>query len=208
MSRSARCVGFSFVMSIAGAPFELAAQGQTLGLLAGMNSSQVRGDEGSSEHRTGFVGGLYGAYGIGGRLSFRPEMLISDKGGKRSSANDVALELRYLQVPLLLQVDLGGTGQVRPRLMAGPSVALRIGCKVSANLVGGTDVTVKCDDAPGGDPVKVSEASAIIGAALDFDRWGFGVRYDHGLTDISDVSARAPAKLRTITAYASVRMGQ
>jgi hypothetical protein len=190
-------------------PSELAAQRRTTGgLVLGLNSSQVVEEEASSNRRTSWVGGVYVDLPLAGVFSFRPELLLTNKGGKGGNGVlDFEVRLAYLQLPLLLNVDLTSSGPIHPHFFAGPTFSLRVGCDIATDLIGGGgDVTIGCGDAEGGDPIKKTEMSGVIGGGVKFDTWGVGVRYDHGLSKINDFEDGPDinAKLRTITFYGTL----
>jgi hypothetical protein len=119
---------------------------------------------------------------------------------------------------VLLKVDFGTTGPVRPYFEVGPALALRLACEFEGDFGAGS-ASADCDDLDAleleEDPVKKTDVSAIIGAGLGFGRWGLGVRYDHGLTDLNAAGDVVPGtsldngaiKSRTITLYGSVQVG-
>ena len=184
-----------------------------LGLLAGVNLATFGGDDAEgADTRTGFVGGGYLSLGLTPVLSFRPELLYSMKGAKQSFSEDgitASAEARfdYVEVPLLLAVDLPVTGNIRPQLYAGPALAFRVNCEV-AGSGGGITISGDCDDfvEPGEEGPRSFDAGAMLGGALKFDLRGgsaftVGVRYTLGLTEIAEGADTKNRVLGIVASY-------
>jgi hypothetical protein len=207
------------VTAAAAAPRAAVAQRASVGLLGGLNSAQLVSDDETSDRRNSWMFGAYAEVGLGGLFSLRPELLIAEKGGQESLGPiDLTAKLRWLQVPVLLRLDIATSGPVNPYFELGPAVSFRIGCELEGEF-GGQSASADCDDLEAleieADPVKKTDVSAIIGAGLRFGRWGLGVRYDHGLADLNDSGNAVPGSQlddgditsRTVTLYGSVRLG-
>jgi hypothetical protein len=196
-----------------------AAAGPRLGILAGANLATIGGDEvEGADRRVGFVGGIYARLPLGttGALSLRPELLYSQKGAKGAFGDDediggsASLRLTYVDVPILLQLDVApsGASSVRPHLYAGPAFGLRTGCTLSGSA-GGISVSVDCEQAAEGEDVEFKrfELSGIVGAGLGFGVAGravtVGARYQHGFSDIVDGSG---IRNRVLALYGSIEL--
>jgi hypothetical protein len=173
------CLGLALL-----APSMLRAQRATFGVLGGVNSSKAYierdGEDLNTDRRTGWMAGGYAEFGVGKRVSIRPELLVTEQGGETSGGGESSsLALRYVQIPVLARVDIGESGSIRPFLMAGPALSLRIGCELKFS---GTILTETVDwdtlqnDSP--DPFTKTAVSGVIGGGIDFGRWALGVRYD------------------------------
>ncbi|GAB1343557.1 porin family protein [Gemmatimonas sp.] len=197
----------------------------SVGVLAGANLSSVNvADAGlavgedllRNQRRGGAQAALYATVPVAGRLSLQPELHYVQKGGRGSLAlpidpeqlalyaDDevrVGLRLSYLEMPVLARVDMGGAGRWRPFVLAGPSFALRVGCRVSANI-GPFGVSGACDDnsllpdeplptepTDAGDPVRTTDIGAVGGigveGALAGRVFSVQVRYTQGLRSIA-----------------------
>lgn len=197
-------------------PSVLRAQRTSFGLLGGVNSSkayvELNGEDVDTDRRTGWTAGGYAEFGIGKRVSIRPELLVTEQGGEQSGGGETfRANLRYVQIPVLVRVDLGGSESMRPFLMAGPALSLRIGCEVEVSgsiLTETADCDALQNDEP--DPFTKSAVSGVVGGGVDFGRWALGARYDHGFSNLASKAVREDgdsAKLRTISLLASVRLG-
>ena len=187
---------------VAGAP---ALRAQTaaprplvFGVLAGLNSStvDVEDEDDAADRRTGFGGGAYLTFGLTPLFGLRTELLYSMKGATAPGEDgdpEVTVKLDYLEVPFLLQLEPATSSGLRPRFYAGPAVAARVRCRLSAELAGG-EVSTECQE-PDGDRenlFKTVDFSGVVGGELAFGVGGralaVGVRYTHGFADVSDVA--------------------
>lgn len=104
-----------------------------------------------------------------------------------------AVRLPFVEVPLLLRLGPTSTAsRVRPALLVGGSVGVRVGCSVTGEL-SGTSRTLTCDEAFFGSQADVQrfDAGLSIGGELGIpykDRLLIApmVRYTRGLIDIAD----------------------
>jgi hypothetical protein len=210
---------------LAAQPAATTAAVPTFGVLAGVGSATLGGDDVESPgRRTGFAGGVAVTrpFGAGG-LALRPELLYVQKGARQREAFggdfvDARLDLTYLELPVLLQYTVPTVGRVRPQLYAGPAAALRVGCRVRlrARFEGETlDAAAACEDAgslggdeeglEGGGDVRRFDVGAVVGGALTFPLGSrsaaVGVRYTHGL---ATVASGADARNRAVLVYGAV----
>jgi hypothetical protein len=125
------------------APAPLAAQRQELTVFAGGNFSSVSGGSvDNSKARAGFQVGLSLRLPRSAMLSFQPELLVvqrhffAARAASTLPARDVgprsdAPDLLYGQLPLLMRIQKGYSTErsVRPFLVLGPYVGVRLSCK-------------------------------------------------------------------------------
>jgi hypothetical protein len=102
------------------------------GILAGMNGSQINGDQMAGFDKGGFMGGIYVDFPFSEKWSGGFEMLFTMKGSRRSISTDSLgnvsrgpglwdnLELGYVEVPFLARYHFSS----RVEAYAGPSAAL------------------------------------------------------------------------------------
>ncbi|MES2522700.1 MAG: porin family protein [Gemmatimonadota bacterium] len=139
----------------------------------------------TTSNRIGLQLGGFLQIPISGMWSFQPELHFIQKGGKTNVSisgdefgdpftADLDLSLAYLEVPALLRLDLGSR-RLRPFFVAGPSVALRVGCDVGVSVDGLGSVSTACDEgepftgedgATVDDPIKKFDVGGIIGAGV------------------------------------------
>ena len=194
----------------------LPVQGQ-LEFSAGMNLSDLTGSLGGSEldnlaNRAGKVFGVdlvipMGGLGLnlGVDWSQKGQDLLTDPGGAQELL--VLLDLQYLELPLHLRVPVVSSGPVSLNLVIGPTLGIRIGCELAADLEAAQD----CADLANGPDLKDTDIGATAGLGLSFALGGiiyagFDVRVTTGMTSISNVSANS-LRNRTFTAQTHIGFG-
>lgn len=191
-------------------PSRASAQGGQIGLIGGATFSTLRGldDFDAFESRTGLVGGGYLVLPLAGPLQLQLEGLVSSRGAEPRNASDDALKLSYVEVPVMLRLNLGGSSAINPHLYAGPYLGLRINCTIGDD----TD----CDDAPGVSTKSV-DVGGVAGGGLAFDVGGLvltgGARYAFGVSTLAEFQGadlRESAKHGGWAIYAGlgVRLGR
>lgn len=168
------------------------------GDLAGELGTQI-----TSKSRAGAQAAFYARLPLKGALSLQPELHYIQKGGMLevtstelgNESAELGVKFGYLEVPVLLRLDLG-SGNWRPFLTAGPTVALRTSCKVSIGF-SGTNLNTDCDsgdlddegEGSAEDPFTKTDVGASAGAGLAGSLMGRSVfvqlRYNQGLRTIA-----------------------
>lgn len=169
----------------------VSAQNLSFGPMAGLSVSNLSGKE-DTRSKTGLVAGGFFNYSSKKWFGVGVQVLYNQLGAKLSASND-AINLNYLQVPVLLTYYLSGdnsVGSFRPKLFAGPHVNFLLNAKNNA----GNDLNSK-------GVYKNSDFGVTLGGGFNYalaDRiWlNFDVRYGIGLTDAKqapdvDVANRA-----------------
>lgn len=203
-----------------------------VGLRAGPNRSLLVGG-GETDSRVTSQMGLFVEAPVAGALSIRPEVVLSRKsfeyyeGGShcpadwlcaaRSSQITVALgevvrpAFTWLELPVLAAVrlpEVPGVG-LRPQLLAGPFVALRLGgvhCDrfgytsvpdlASISVDGMTRSSCDGDYQPdGGHVARNGDAGFVLGGVLRHGAVGIGVRWTRSLVAALEASTIAPTAL-------------
>lgn len=175
----------------------------SLGLKAGTNLSQLRGNDlalnsgtafqfsDNSNRSWGFVGGLFMRFGR--TFYFQPEFLVSQKRGEFNLYEDgvtneegkVDVRFSNLDVPLLFGFKIGNT----LRINAGPLVTFRLGEEGRLTNAGGQTPTT--------DPVLLSDNAVFgyqMGLGLDLGRLNLDVRYEGNLTEAFRIETGTAAK--------------
>ncbi|HEX6588245.1 MAG TPA: porin family protein [Longimicrobiales bacterium] len=170
-------------------PSDAAAQRpMRVGIIGGYNMASVWGDDAEgADSRSGFdVGGLV-QIPMGDMITVQPEVHYTQKG---YSFEDTEVALTYVQVPVLFKAGLPLAEGFDFDFQFGPSLGFNVGCSVSVD--DGDDAD--CPD----DTVKGFDYGIIAGGSF---AWAAGagdvlvdVRYDLGLTAISDVEDAADVK--------------
>ena len=172
------------------------------GIKGGVSSATLSGDgvDGAGS-LTGFVGGAFVRFPLGGMVSLQPELLYARRGASDTEIEeaDASLKLSYLELPVLLHVGIPTGTAFRPHLFAGPYFAYRTGGTIEASAEGVT-VEIDCDDDDF--DLEKTDIGLQFGAGFDYDFGGFALvvdgRYGLGLTSLSDAED-ADAKNRAFS---------
>ncbi|UCB52659.1 MAG: PorT family protein [Candidatus Zixiibacteriota bacterium] len=162
-----------------------------IGLKAGLNIADYRGDLPYTDSKMGFCGGPFITCSINEMLAVQTEFLFSMKGAKlgervradeygniieTSSIRDV---INYLEIPVLGKLSVLPQGRVRPNLFAGPFFALKLTGK---HKLGSQETDLE--------NLKDTDYGLVFGGGVDFEL-GQGeltadARYNLGLAKIFD----------------------
>jgi hypothetical protein len=194
--------------TLAGARIE--AQSARVGVYLGSSIATIADDadpivEGlvgsvSRNRRVGLQGGLWLNRPLSGAFSLQPELHFTHKGlgvsgrigepGEPPLDVEAAVNLSYLELPLLLRADVGqADGSVRPFVVAGPVLSYQIGCSI-AGSVAGFSQSQDCDEGLDvEDQINKLDVGASVGGGLGVTLSGrdvtAGLRYTHGLRSLS-----------------------
>lgn len=153
------------------------AQETHFGVKAGVNIASAEVEDGDDlNSKVGLhIGGLAHIH-ISQHFALQPELVFSMQGGKAEDNDDVKLKLNYINVPVLAQYMINDGF----RLQTGPQLGFLVGAE---SKVGDVEVDQK-------DNYSTIDFSWTFGAGYLFPS-GFGVdaRYNHGISNISDVNA-------------------
>ena len=160
----------------------------------GISYATIEHDFLDFDHDLGFVLGLAMNYGLTPGLALQPEILYvqmgaadvataTDEMGQVIGTLDVTTNLDYIQIPVLLKVDVPLSGSILPTLLLGPAVAFNI--NADNHLEGmGIDESGDLED------ISSTDVSLILGLGMKLGAGPAGVnlelRYNHGLKNIYD----------------------
>jgi hypothetical protein len=124
-------------------------------------------------------------------------------GGEQGSS--VAVDLDYLEVPVLLRVALPEAAGIVPRFLLGPAVAWRARCRVAIASDGSDALSVPCDD--GGIRTRAVDFGLVGSIGVSIPVSGivsltFDCLYNRGLRSISAVGT--PTKNSVISVLGGV----
>lgn len=170
----------------------LAAQGVSVGVKAGVSSSNVSTDQPGFEDtssRTGIVGGAFLSFGLGSALDVQVEGLYSQEGfGADIGGGSATAKVNYISIPVFLKLNLGADdAQVRPNVFGGGFFAFEASCSLSAEA-GGVSASGDCDD-EGLDERETTNYGILFGAGVgialsDNLNLVFDGRYNLGLANL------------------------
>jgi hypothetical protein len=116
----------------------------TFGLKAGLNVSDLTGDNLPGDHspRLGFIGGGFANVALTPMFSVQPEVLYTQKGVSTDSET-TEINADYIEVPVLAKFTVPATSTgLMIGAYAGPAISFRVKENTSANFV---DVGVDAD---------------------------------------------------------------
>jgi hypothetical protein len=163
-----------------------------LGLKAGINSSKITTDNFSatgytfsdfkSDAKSGYNIGAFAR--IGKKIYLQPELLYClRKGQSTSGSTSQVIKLKTIQIPVLLGLKLIDLKLASVRAFTGPAMSfVTSGSTIESNL-------------PNVDPknYKNNIWDWQLGAGADLLMFTFDVRYEWGLTNVSNVSTNVSA---------------
>jgi hypothetical protein len=184
-----------------------------LGVMAGGSLSNVSGDLVTDAKNTGtfLVGGFLNVNA--GGFAVQPGLVFARKGFKGEPIEGVTPKntFDYLQIPLVVRIGMPVGAKGRFYIGAGPSIGVKVGCRLSGSE-GGISFSTNCDDLStdeGGIELKKTEFSGIGEAGLEFGKLSIGVRADLGLSNVYQATAGSlalPADIKTKTISAVVAL--
>ena len=180
---------FMFVLLVAAMMLVLVsplyAKGVMFGLKGGLSEANLSGDAvTNNSYKPGLVAGAFMSYDITSIFSIQPEGLFVMKGAKFDSAGVTAKDkINYIEIPILLKVNLPVGGNIRPSIYAGPTFNFLVTAKVSD----GEEIDIK-------DQVASTDIGLVAGAALAYQMESASIfvegRYDVGfMTIVKDADA-------------------
>lgn len=158
-----------------------------IGLKAGVNINKVEGQSYKNGFNYNYLLGIFGQFKVSRVIGIQPEINLTQ--GKAEFTNDgtsiyddlfrggsqKTAKFTNLQVPVLLNIGLGGEGRVK--LQVGPQYN---------NILKQTTDSLKSS----GDIFKNAEWSAVGGLWIQIPVVNIGARYVLGLTDINAIDNR------------------
>jgi hypothetical protein len=178
------------------------------GFTAGVNSSTISGSDlgDNVSRRTGFAAGALLVLPVSSNIAIEPELLYSTKGIESHESDlDASLKMNYVQVPVLVRVEIPASGGTKPFVYGGPAIAFKASCNVEVSGQG-TNISSGCDNLESdSEKLKTVDYGLVAGGGLLFDvggrKFSIGARYDHSLGKISDSS---DSKHRVISILATL----
>lgn len=159
----------------------------TLGPKAGLTMSKLKTNvtDFKEEVKTGYQFGAFVRFGK--KIYIQPEVMFATKGGiiiddSLSYSTKATVDLKTLQIPLLVGYTLINMKVVNVRIMTGPAIS----------FVTSKEITVNANnllDEFDGKNIKDAIWSWQLGAGVDVFMFTLDVRYEWGMNNIWDASA-------------------
>lgn len=156
------------------------AQNSRIGIKGGATSYQTTtefgGIESTSDSKIGFTAGLFAEFALSNIISIQPEVLYVQKGGEDNDEDfgDSAMTLSYVDVPLLLKLNVPLEGSVKPYAIGGPYVGYLIDAT--------DDFEGESEDIK--DFFEDLNYGVMFGAGVNIGSFHIDIRYDMGLANI------------------------
>ena len=171
------------------------------GAKAGLNINKIQGQSFKEAYRYNFQAGGFLQFNLSDRFGIQPEVnFVQSSSEFSTTSNDVyddlfgggsqhSAKLNYLEVPLLLNVNVGPSKRVK--LQIGPAYG---------GLLKQTVDSLKYN----GNVYKNGEWSAIGGLWLQLPVINLGARYKLGLTNINGIDDRQTWRNQSIQVFAGI----
>jgi hypothetical protein len=169
----------------------------SFGVAGGVNIANVGGDDAEDwDSRTAFYFGGFLEYPVTPLFSLQPELMYTMKGATTTMMDvDVTAKLHYVEIPLLVRVNIPMEDGIRPFLVAGPGIGFN------------TSATMEADSHEEDiEDVKGTDFGLIFGGGVGIPVGGEGryviyisARYELGLTTVDDSDEEADIKNRVIS---------
>jgi hypothetical protein len=175
-------------------PAAVAAQSPTLLFKAGPTFADlsVEGD-GDLDRRTALTFGGFVRLPLTDVVSLETGVSWVQKGAEgegEEGVENIALELDYVEIPVLARFAIPSSGSVGANLFGGPTFAFEAGCQL--DIEGdGANLTVDCEEFAEGFETSSFDLGIMVGGGLTVavsERFSLllDASYTHGLTDIED----------------------
>ena len=188
------------------APGILEAQ-TSFSLQTGASLATLGGDAENADYRTGLRIGASAILPLSSNLGLQLGGAYAAKGATEEEFGiNGALELGYLEIPLLLTLSPSVEGTISPRFSVGPALSFRISCSAEAGAEG-VQISLDCDSAEFDEEIEKIDLGAVAGAGLDIATSGslsvsLDLLYNLGLVsvfELDDTKNRAFSILAGIT---------
>ena len=167
--------------------------GQTgLSLQAGASLATLGGsDVASADYRIGMRVGASAIFPFSANLDLQFGAAYVAKGATEHELGvDIAVELDYFEIPLLLRLSPSVDGTISPHFTVGPALSFRLKCSASGSAEG-LKISGDCDEFADPDDLKSMDFGAMAGAGIDIATSGslsvsLDLLYNFGLSSISE----------------------
>jgi len=143
----------------------------------------------TSDMRTGFAAGLFVEKPFSDIVSIQFEGLFVQKGGKDEveqadvdvDVEDGDLTLSYVDVPVMLKVNIPLDGNIKPFLYGGGFAGFLIDAEAEADGQSAGDAGIEIKDL-----LEDLNYGAVFGGGVSFGKISIDIRYDLGIANIFD----------------------
>lgn len=163
-----------------------------LGIRAGVNFASFSDSKQEVDsRRIGFMAGAYAVVPISKTsFSIQPEILYTQKGAE---INEVEIHFSYIEIPLLVRVNLASKRQLKPHLYLGPSVSFNLDAE---------------EDPPAQGNIPLAEERAnnvvyglAVGGGTNINRINIGLRYNYDFKEAFDLQDAKHSAISIVLGY-------
>lgn len=177
----------------------ISAQGRetTFGVLGGVTSATFTGDDAEdADSKIGMTFGGFISFGMSAKFAIETGALYSQRGAQTTAEGVTAkINLDYVEVPLLASLRFPGKGKVTPFLSAGPALAFKLGCSLSASSDDASfDTSCSNFTEQAGGQFASTDFGIVGTAGVDMNSWRLAVRYFSGLSEVYDTDPPVNSK--------------
>lgn len=185
----------------------VAAQERQVGAKAGLSVATTTAEWGDGDKsRIAPAAGGFIVFPLAPRAAIQLEALYNSKGailGDDGFGNEEKLLLDYIDVPVLLRIDLPRRGRTGVHLFGGPYAGLRVSAQRELS-VSGTGTAGILEDVS--DAITRFDTGIVAGAGVDIGRrLVVDGRYSWGLSNVNDIEGAVELKHRVLTVMAGIR---
>jgi hypothetical protein len=173
------------------------------GVKGGLNMSNLYTDDADDENVLfGFNAGVYATLPVSDFVAIQPELLFTTRGSKLEYDNalaqgNVKLKLNYIELPLLVRVNLTKNFNIH----AGGYASYLVSAKSTG------DGDFEFEDQYDTDDFNKFDAGLAAGIGVDFSPLSVGLRYNYGLTTIvKDGDDSSDLKNSNLSLYLSYKL--
>jgi hypothetical protein len=134
------------------------------------------------KNRTGWMGGIWFGSSTAGDVGVQAEIMYAKKNVPDALGRDI--DLRYLELPVMLRINVGPSNRVGGYIIAGPAFDVNLRSELN-----GVDV---------GEQYEGLDLGLIGGAGVEITRFLVEARYNWGLRNIAKANL-ATTKIKTRT---------
>ena len=167
----------------------------SIGPYFGLNYTTFYGDDDleGTKSRTDIAVGGQVDFTLASTGFFRTGLIYSRRGAKgEEDGTQIALKLKYLEVPVLFGYRFPTSSGVKPYVMGGGHLAFKVGCSLEGSQ-GGISASIDCDNPDFGADFKSFDVALVGGAGLAVplgtNSLSFDLRYAQGLMKIESESS-------------------
>ena len=200
-TRAGRLVAVTAVVLASLAAAE-SAGAQEVGIRAGISSASISFDPGGSgrslsesRRRTGVVAGASIFVTRGGRGGLQLEALLHQKGVRNLLRIEDAFRLTYLEIPLLLHLDVVNRGDRGLFVTAGPALAINLAASYEDD---GESESIR-------DDIEKTDIGVAVGAGYEHGPWIVDARYTWGLRTVFEIESLGRFENRSLTVTGGFR---